>query len=103
MDKVHSGKSDSSVIYIPVCPVTETNAEYLVRQREAFRDGTPAPDYPGGEGESRHVGRMTEEELRAQMTAAGRAAFGLEGLEVLDGMREAERGIIERANKMLGF
>ena len=30
---------DSSVLYIPACPLTETNAEYLVRQREAFFEG----------------------------------------------------------------
>jgi len=47
VDKVHAGTSDSSVMYIPCCPLTETNAEYLVRQREAFSEGRPAPDFPG--------------------------------------------------------
>ncbi|CAI4217794.1 unnamed protein product [Parascedosporium putredinis] len=50
VDKVHAGKSDSSVLYIPVCPTTEINAKYLVRQRQAFIDGTPGPDFPGGKG-----------------------------------------------------
>lgn len=48
VDKVHAGRSDSSVFYIPVCPLTAANAEYLARQRQAFRQGTPAPDFPGG-------------------------------------------------------
>lgn len=39
VDKVHAGSTDSSVMYIPTCPLTETNAEYLVRQREAFKAG----------------------------------------------------------------
>jgi hypothetical protein len=26
-------------MYIPACPLTEANAEYLVRQREAFFEG----------------------------------------------------------------
>ncbi len=26
-------------MYIPACPLTETNAEYLVRQRETFLEG----------------------------------------------------------------
>ena len=39
VDKVHAGTTDSSVMYIPTCPLTETNAEYLVRQREAFKAG----------------------------------------------------------------
>ncbi|KAF5018876.1 hypothetical protein F66182_9137, partial [Fusarium sp. NRRL 66182] len=48
VDKVHAGTSDSSVLYIPVCPVTKQNGEYMARQRDAFRAGTPGPDFPGG-------------------------------------------------------
>lgn len=40
VDKIHAGKSDSSVMYIPACPLTDTNAEYLKRQRETFFKGT---------------------------------------------------------------
>ena len=40
VDKIHAGKSDSSVMYIPACPLTEANAEYLKRQRETFFEGT---------------------------------------------------------------
>ena len=43
VDKMHAGKDDSSVLYIPACPLTEANAEYLVRQREAFFEGTSPP------------------------------------------------------------
>lgn len=39
VDKTHAGVADSSVMYIPACPLTETNARYLVRQREAFLQG----------------------------------------------------------------
>lgn len=39
VDKIHAGAADSSVMYIPACPLTETNARYLVRQREAFSEG----------------------------------------------------------------
>ena len=39
VDKVHGGKTDSSVLYIPACPLTETNAEYLLCQRAAFAQG----------------------------------------------------------------
>ena len=41
VDKIHTGKSDSSVLYIPACPLTERNAEYLVRQRDCFLRGKP--------------------------------------------------------------
>ncbi|POR39726.1 Uncharacterized protein TPAR_00084, partial [Tolypocladium paradoxum] len=50
VDRLHTGRADSSVLYIPVCPVTDMNAAYLARQRAAFRAGTPGPDFPGGEG-----------------------------------------------------
>jgi hypothetical protein len=55
-DKLHAGRGDSSVFYIPACPLTENNARYLVRQREAFLNGNPGPDFPGAKRESEHVG-----------------------------------------------
>ena len=39
VDKIHAGTKDSSVMYIPACPLTEANAEYLKRQRESFFEG----------------------------------------------------------------
>ncbi len=47
VDKTHNGTGDSSVLYIPVCPTTEESAKYVARQRAAFLEGTPAPDFPG--------------------------------------------------------
>ncbi|KAI1485710.1 hypothetical protein F5X96DRAFT_674372 [Biscogniauxia mediterranea] len=52
-DPVHlggSGSGDASVIYLPACPLTQTNALYLARQRRAFLLGLPAPDFAGGGG-----------------------------------------------------
>ncbi|KAG6256929.1 hypothetical protein E4U23_000081 [Claviceps purpurea] len=103
VDKVHNGTGDSSVLYIPVCPVTDTNAVYLARQRQAFRHGTPGPDFPGGEGESRHVGRPTEDMLRGWADGVGQQAVGLSKLRVRDGARPGERRAVERANAVLGF
>ncbi|KAF4508054.1 hypothetical protein G6O67_004486 [Ophiocordyceps sinensis] len=103
VDKVHKGHSDSSVLYIPVCPVTALNAEYLARQRDAFRRATPAPDFPGGQGESRHVGRPTEEMMRGWTTAVGRQAFGLEKFDVREDALPGEREVVEKANATLGF
>jgi hypothetical protein len=101
VDKVHAGKSDSSVLYIPVCPITEQNAEYMVRQREAFRRGTPGPDFPGGAGEAEHVGRPTEDVFRRD--GAGRRAMGLEGLEMENLRSKGEKEAVESANRVLGF
>ncbi|KAF4436996.1 hypothetical protein F53441_13136 [Fusarium austroafricanum] len=96
VDKVHAGSSDSSVLYIPVCPITAQNAEYMVRQREAFERGTPGPDFPGGAGESGHVGRPTGEVL----SGAARRAMGMQGL--IDEKGGAGRAV-EKANAILGF
>ncbi|PHH77523.1 hypothetical protein CDD82_3478 [Ophiocordyceps australis] len=103
VDKQHQGTSDSSVLYIPVCPVTTLNAQYLVRQRDAFRRGTPGPDFPGGQGESQHVGRPTEEAFRGWSTAEGRQAFGLDRLEAGPDATSGETRAIEDANAILGF
>ncbi|KOS18002.1 Uncharacterized protein ESCO_002841 [Escovopsis weberi] len=103
IDNAHTGKSDSSVLYIPVCPVTESNAEYLARQRQAFREGTPGPDFPGGVGESQHVGRVTEDMFRGWAGAEGRRAMGLERLLVSSGAMTGQREVVERANMILGL
>lgn len=104
VDSVHTGSSDSSVLYIPACPLTEGNATYLAKQRDAFVAGVPAPDFPGGEGEKGFVGRMGPGECVEWMAEDGRRAFGLEGWksegEVLE---PAERVCLDRANKVLGF
>ncbi|GKT82095.1 DUF1479 domain protein [Colletotrichum tofieldiae] len=99
VDAVHEGAGDSSVMYIPVCPATDLNAGYLARQREAFRRGLPGPDFPGGKGESEHVGRPGEEAIRG---AEARRAMGLERL-VVAGASHGERDLVERTNRMLGF
>ncbi|KAL0938195.1 DUF1479 domain-containing protein [Colletotrichum truncatum] len=99
VDTVHEGKGDSSVMYIPVCALTDQNVWYLKRQREAFLQGLPGPDFPGGKGESEHVGRPGEEAI---VGADARRAMGLEKL-IVAGEGEGERALIERANKYLGF
>ena len=104
VDKRHAGAGDSSVMYIPVCPVTDINAAYLARQRAAFRAGTPGPDFPGGEGEARHVGRRSEAELRRWAEGgSGAQAFGLEKLMARENALPGEREVVERANGILGF
>ena len=104
VDAIHQGESDSSVLYIPVCPVTESNAQYLAIQRYAFRGGFPGPDFPGGEGESGHVGRPSEESLRSHAGKEGLVAMGLEKMD--EGVlteRLGDREAVTRANEILGF
>ncbi|KAL1846025.1 hypothetical protein VTK73DRAFT_376 [Phialemonium thermophilum] len=103
VDQVHKGTGDSSVLYISVCPLTEQNAQYVASQRSAFREGTPAPDFPGGKGESEHIGRPTEEYVRAHADLAGLRAFGLERLAEDEAENSGAADVIRRANAILGF
>ncbi|KAF2968682.1 hypothetical protein GQX73_g4906 [Xylaria multiplex] len=103
VDKIHKGQSDSSVLYIPICPVTEQNAHYLVRQREAFLGGTPGPDFPGGEGESRHLNRPTISYLNAHANSEGLRAFGFEKLVTTEADGPGAAGVLKKANEILGF
>ncbi|MCJ1404806.1 hypothetical protein MMC11_008032 [Xylographa trunciseda] len=104
VDKVHKGKSDSSVLYIPVCPITETNAEYLARQRDAFLGGFPGPDFPGGKGESEHIGRPTLDYILEQVNHEGLQAMGFGRFSATD--KEDMIGgmmAVKKANETLAF
>ena len=104
VDKTHAGKSDSSVLYIPACPMTEDNAKYLARQRENFVNGTPSPDFGGGVGESQHVGRIKAEAMLELVGEEGCRAMGLQEWDSdAAGLTPGQRVILDRANKILGF
>lgn len=98
----HGGSTDSSVLYIPAAPLTLPNAEYLKRQRERFEAGRPAPDFPGGEGESRFVGRATKADVHPQDNLRGLRALGYERFEPAKEETAGGKQVIEEANKVLG-
>ena len=101
VDKTHSGTSDSSVMYIPTAPLTERNAENLARQRDAFLRGVPPPDFPGGEGEARHIGRPGSAEVASVCGAPGMRTFGLERWEQWNtGKSEGAGKMIREANRL---
>lgn len=93
VESVHKGKNEAIVMYIPSVPLCEMNVDYIKVQKEAFLKGVPPPDFPGGIGESKHVGRGEDSFVKGH---DGRAAFGLEKLE-------GEEDIIRRANAIMGF
>ena len=104
VDSVHAGKSDSSVMYIPACPLTVSNAKFVARQRACFLNGQPCPDFGGGKGEAEHVGRPGVEDVRKAGDDEGMRACGLmewDGEEA--GLTPGEREVMLRANKILGF
>lgn len=115
-------------MYIPCCPLTETNAEYLTRQREAFWDGkflthtltfsrpcagnqltrtpsgVPAPDFPSGEGECDFRGRLTPDYVMDNISIEAQRAMGLAKYDdSVQGLPATERKMLQRANGILGF
>lgn len=103
VDSVHEGKSDSSVMYIPACPLTKANVDYAHKQREHFLQGIPAPDFPGGVGESQHVGRP---DAAALMSIAGQdalRAFGFAPFDVAAARERGEEEVLKYGNKVMGF
>ncbi|OJD35697.1 uncharacterized protein BKCO1_1500088 [Diplodia corticola] len=104
VDSRHAGAADSSVLYIPACPLTEANAAYLARQRDCWTRGVPSPDFGGGEGESRHVGRPSAEQVAEMAGREGRRAWGLEAWDsTVEGLLPGQRAVLDRANEVLGF
>ncbi|CAE6475416.1 unnamed protein product [Rhizoctonia solani] len=102
VESKHAGQGDSSVFYIPAVPLTAHNAEYLATQRSTLVSGYPAPDFPGGNGESTFVGaqRGSVEDVKGSLA---KQAMGLEKFDVSEGMREGEKKVLQRANAILGF
>ncbi|PPJ59536.1 hypothetical protein CBER1_08866 [Cercospora berteroae] len=104
VDKVHAGKSDSSVLYIPACPLTASNAKFVARQRDAFLSGAPCPDFGGGVGESQHVGRPGVGDVEKVNPVEGMRAFGLRAWDPTEpGISEGQKNVMKEANKILGF
>lgn len=103
VDKIHSGKGDSSVLYIPACPLTEVNAQYLVRQRDAFIEGFPGPDFPGGIGESQHSGRMGTSNVLSEGGKQALRSLGLEPWNVNGAKTARQAFFLEEMNRNLGF
>lgn len=90
-------------MYIPVCPLTEYNANHLQRSRQSFLDGIPSPDFPGGKGESEHVNRCGEDYLRANTTMEGLCAAGFGKLVARKEDTVGAKEVQEKANAILGF
>ena len=80
------------------------NAHYLKNQRDAFRLGYPAPDFPGGIGENEHRGRPTEMSLREYACVDALRAMGLEGWDSGElGLRGGKIKLLKEVNEVLGF
>ncbi|KAG1788641.1 DUF1479-domain-containing protein [Suillus plorans] len=95
VEKLHGGQRDSSVFYIPAVPLSVKNATYIRDQRANFVHGLPAPDFPGGSGESTFAGQATAQDIT---TSQGRRALGFEPF-VSGGVENDE--LVDAANRVL--
>ncbi|KAK0617995.1 hypothetical protein B0T17DRAFT_591915 [Bombardia bombarda] len=93
--------SGSAAMYLPACPLTQTNALYLSRQRKAFLLGCPAPDFSGGRGESSHAGRAGVQDVNDAGGDEGLRAMGLLPWDEEDAADDAEREVLAVANSIL--
>ena len=64
-------------LYLPCCPLTQTNALYLSRQRKAFLLGKPGPDFGGGGQALFHQGHRNYGTYGYGYGGAGSAGNGL--------------------------
>ncbi|KAK3903885.1 hypothetical protein C8A05DRAFT_14179 [Staphylotrichum tortipilum] len=88
-------------MYLPACPLTQTNALYLARQRKAFLLGAPGPDFGGGRGESGHAGRPGVREVNDAGGDDGLRAMGLLPWDEEESDSDREREVLAMANGLL--
>ncbi|ROT36427.1 hypothetical protein SODALDRAFT_282162, partial [Sodiomyces alkalinus F11] len=70
----------SLLTYLPVSPLTQTNALFLARQRKAFQTGQPGPDFDTLAGlghEASHMDRPDAKTIEAYGGVDGLRAMGL--------------------------
>ena len=91
----------STAMYLPACPLTQTNALYLCRQRKAFLLGQPGPDFAGGLGESNYAGRPGVQDISDAGGDDGLRAMGLLPFDADEASSEAERRMLSMANSIL--
>lgn len=103
----------SKVLYLPACPLTQTNALYLSRQRKAFLLGYPGPDFDvAGYTRSSGIGSSSRDERKHSRRASvqtvndtggddGLRAMGLLPWDEEDAESDAERSVLAMANAIL--
>lgn len=101
VEDMHTGPSDSSVMYIGATPLSPHNVRYLVGHRDNFLKRIPPPDFPQGNGlgESQFVGHGQE----SDMTPEGLVAMGLRPFTAKEGATRGAMEAVKDANAILGL
>ncbi|PWY94518.1 DUF1479-domain-containing protein [Aspergillus sclerotioniger CBS 115572] len=94
----NTGNIDACVFYIPSVPLMPSNAQYVAQQREAFLQGTPPPDFPGGCGEFEYSDRGTVADIQSKQ---GKVAMGLSPVRL--GKDEKSKKLEQEVNGIWGF
>lgn len=92
-------------MYIPAVPLTPHNLSYIVRQREHFLSGAPAPDYPQNTSHISEAGLVkkgTKEDIGTDPVALRAMGIGSVPFNVdEEGLPVGARKMREMANQML--
>ncbi|KAI0405788.1 DUF1479-domain-containing protein [Xylaria palmicola] len=84
----HPRDPDATLLYVPACPLTQTNALYLARQRRAFLLGLAAPDFASAgsasAGERDYAGRSGVQDVADAGGEDGLRGMGLTPWEERD-------------------
>lgn len=95
----------TTMICLPACPLTPSNALYLAQQRKAFLLGNPGPDFAAGggssQGESHHIGRPGVQDVSEAGGEDGLRAMGLYQWDEEGADTEREREVMAMANRIL--
>ncbi|CAE6518139.1 unnamed protein product [Rhizoctonia solani] len=103
VESEHNGTEDSSVMYIPAVPVTAANAAYVARQRDAFLEGMPPPDFPQypDTGESKFVSKGLPQHIQSP---EGQSSMGLRPFNTsTSSLKFGEKDVLNKANAIFGL
>lgn len=99
--------SESLFLSLPVCPLTQANAQFLARQRRAFLLGFPGPEFVSGHagvdevGESCHLGRPGVQEIHDVGGEEALRAMGLLAWDEDESTCAEEKQLLRLTNLIL--
>ncbi|RSL64090.1 hypothetical protein CEP54_004855 [Fusarium duplospermum] len=92
----------TAILYLPACPLTQTNALYLVRQRKALLHGESGPDFGGAPaGDLPLEAEEAVQKVGEAGGADGMRAMGLLPWDEDDAQDDCEFSVLEMANGIL--
>ncbi|KAJ4003230.1 hypothetical protein NW752_012175 [Fusarium irregulare] len=92
----------TTIVYLPACPLTQTNALYLAHQRKGFLQGEPGPDFTGAlTGDITIGGEQAVREVGEAGGVDGMRAMGILPWDEDEAQDDIEYAVLEMANGVL--